>query len=973
MCTNRVRIHFAAMLSALAIAVTPIAAAQQTVSPVSQALSAIEDAAGAAAHAAISPATGLATFVTIEGGLPVPVLAPLPGTSAAATAARFLEIFGAAFGIEDASQIQAVRSDGPDAFDLVHVRFQQMHDGIPVRGGDIVVHLRQADVVVVQAKTVPRLADLSTTSTLNASDATGIAEAWVENEPGVQSAVLSVPTLEIFDPRLLTGRRSPPKLAWFVEATASDLHQLIWIDADTGSILLDFSNLQDVRERRVYDAQGTSTVPGTLVRSEGDPATGDVDTDDAYDFSGDTYDYFSARHQRDSYDAGGAPLESSVHWFSVLVCPNAFWNHTENLMVYCDGWASADDVVAHEITHAITTHTANLIYYQQPGALNESYSDIFGETVDLTNAAGTDTPDVRWLAGEDLPMGAIRDMADPNVFGDPAKVTDSAYVCDSSDNAGVHSNSGVPNHAYVLMVDGGTFNGITVTPIGMSKAAAIHYRALTTYLTAASDFSDNYDALLQACSDLATAGVEGIVTADCGSVRDALDAVEMTHPPCPEFIVTANTEGSVNVHMNIDGSIGPAIKVGTNLGVNYGDFAVADFDLDGDTDFVAATNETSPRIFYFWRTGYDAFVQRERDPKLGILVATLDPDPKASFFLDPAGGDNPLLAPDYGLGLIAAEFSEGSPPGFIETTNGVFDPGGSNGYWLATGNSHINQFFGGHFNRVDDTFDSGGIFTGWALGISSRALDVDGDRLVDLLVSEQSSGAAVDSQVFLMRGQPDYRFAAPQPVFTTDGHPATYMTLGDFNNDGRVDALAGQDDDGDPGAVFLFLGRGDGTFASTEAEAFDTRPDLESGSDQPGGGSFQAYDADNDGILDILSAAALAGPGPGASEDATLLYYRGQGDGTFEAPVTVLPTIVTRTAFAAPTTLPNMVRVIDRGGDLDNDGDVDVDDVRFVLAARNRPAVSSNDPWDLDASGRVTVLDARMLALMCTRPACRTQ
>jgi len=106
--------------------------------------------------------------------------------------------------------------------------------------------------------------------------------------------------------------------------------------------------------------------------------------------------------------------------------------------------------------------------------LNGFFSDIFGETVDLLNASGTDTPAVRWLMGEDIPgIGAIRNMANPIAFGDPGKTSDTQFVCSGIeyDNGGVHINSGVPNHAYALMVDGGIYNGITVNPIGLPRRA----------------------------------------------------------------------------------------------------------------------------------------------------------------------------------------------------------------------------------------------------------------------------------------------------------------------------------------------------------------------------------------------------------------------------------------------------------------------------------------------------------------------
>src|SRR5262249_1899458 len=146
-------------------------------------------------------------------------------------------------------------------------------------------------------------------------------------------------------------------------------------------------------------------------------------------------------------------IVSSVHYCEPSGCPlqNAFWDGTQ--MVYGTGFASADDVVAHELTHAVTQYSANLIYFNQSGALNESFSDIFGETVDLLNGKGNDTAAVRWLIGEDLSIGAIRNMMNPGKFpfSDPERTSDPHYVCPTfSDNGGVHTNSGVPNHAYAL-------------------------------------------------------------------------------------------------------------------------------------------------------------------------------------------------------------------------------------------------------------------------------------------------------------------------------------------------------------------------------------------------------------------------------------------------------------------------------------------------------------------------------------------
>jgi Zn-dependent metalloprotease len=110
-------------------------------------------------------------------------------------------------------------------------------------------------------------------------------------------------------------------------------------------------------------------------------------------------------------------------------------------------------------------------------------------------------------------------------------VSDSQYQCfPLIDQGGVHTNSGVPNHAYALMVDGGTYNGFTTTGIGLTKAGKIQYRALTRYLVSGSKFLDNYLALQQSCTDLI--GTADLSAADCEEVQKALDAVEMSRTPC---------------------------------------------------------------------------------------------------------------------------------------------------------------------------------------------------------------------------------------------------------------------------------------------------------------------------------------------------------------------------------------------------------------------------------------------------------
>jgi hypothetical protein len=168
--------------------------------------------------------------------------------------------------------------------------------------------------------------------------------------------------------------------------------------------------------------------------------------------------------------------------------------------------------------------------------------------VTLRDASGSQKADShRWLMGEDSTAfgGAIRDMWSPTCLGDPGKVSDAEYVCGTEDSGGVHSNSGVPNHGYALAVDGGTYNGTTVQGIGLTKAAAIYFQAMTAYQTPTSDFTDHADALTSSCNDLvgkplqklstraedAGASTEVISTTDCATIGAIIQAVELRTAP----------------------------------------------------------------------------------------------------------------------------------------------------------------------------------------------------------------------------------------------------------------------------------------------------------------------------------------------------------------------------------------------------------------------------------------------------------
>ncbi|MGD4048251.1 M4 family metallopeptidase, partial [Xanthomonas citri pv. citri] len=148
---------------------------------------------------------------------------------------------------------------------------------------------------------------------------------------------------------------------------------------------------------------------------------------------------YQSRFARDSLDGAGLSLKSTVRYCDPLEpCPlaNAFWNGEQ--MIYGQGFASADDVVAHELTHGVTDFSSHLFYYYQSGALNESLSDIFGELVDQADGVDGAGGPVRWQLGEDLPIGAIRSMANPPAHGDPDRTGSPLYFGGPEDNGGVH-------------------------------------------------------------------------------------------------------------------------------------------------------------------------------------------------------------------------------------------------------------------------------------------------------------------------------------------------------------------------------------------------------------------------------------------------------------------------------------------------------------------------------------------------------
>jgi Zn-dependent metalloprotease len=464
-------------------------------------------------------------------GAVAPLLKGRPNSAVEAGQA-FLSRYRDLFGLREPSREMKTEQVRNTDDDRSIVRYQQLHEGVPVVGGELIVQTTGAENRVLSAGgKVAEDLTVDVAPRVTPQDAQGTALALVSKYYGMEADRFSVsePELWVYDPRLLGGTGHGQSLVWRMEVTPAEtfpIRELVLIDAHRGSVALHFNQTDAALNRMVYDAKNMEVLPGNLVLSEGQPLTGDADADNAYRFSGDTFNFYSDHHGRDSINGAGMPLKSTVHYGSGY--ENAFWDGTQ--MVYGDGFVT-DDVAAHEMTHGVTEHESRLFYYYQSGAINEALSDIWGEFVDLTNGIGNDSDAVRWLIGEDLPIGAIRSMKSPGQYGQPERMRDSYYYCGSGDNGGVHDNAGVASKAAYLLTEGGTFNGYTIRKLsgGIPMVAKLFYEVQTNLLTSASDYQDLYNALIQAADNL------GFDASDRQAVVNAVSATEMNQQPgsCP--------------------------------------------------------------------------------------------------------------------------------------------------------------------------------------------------------------------------------------------------------------------------------------------------------------------------------------------------------------------------------------------------------------------------------------------------------
>jgi len=285
-----------------------------------------------------------------------------------------------------------------------------------------------------------------------------------------------------------------------------------------------------VKNRLMYDAQNTQTLPGKFVHGENGSETADAETNEAFAGAGVTYDFYEKIFNRNSVDDNGMTLISTVHVGKKF--NNAFWNGGQ--MAYGDGdgvhfnrFTISIDVIGHELTHGVTQYEAGLIYQDQPGALNESMSDVFGSMIKQYSKNQT-AEQADWLMGEGLftknvNAKALRSLKDPGTaYDDPNFGKDTQpkhmknYYDGHEDNGGVHINSGIPNHAfYKTAVDIGGY--------AWEKAGKIWYTALTERMRPKSNFQDVANITLEVAATLFGSGGK-----EEKAVRNGWDVVGIT-------------------------------------------------------------------------------------------------------------------------------------------------------------------------------------------------------------------------------------------------------------------------------------------------------------------------------------------------------------------------------------------------------------------------------------------------------------
>jgi len=432
-----------------------------------------------------------------------------------------------------------------DDLGMAHTRLRQELSGVPVWGGEAIVHLHDDGSLASVTDTLVLDPHVDTSPLVDAGDAVEIAImaslGWDEltADPLVDLWVYRGESADHLSWRVrlerLDGSNQPTKPVFFIDAHTG-LQLWSYEDLHTGTGDTNYygnMSFESYLSAGDYYLEDTTRSIGTYSADFGTTSMYYItDTDDVFDESWQyngveghvaamaVYDYYWDTFGRDGVDGSGGPgyvgsLTGSGDTFSVVVdygwsYANAFWSGDYMAIGGGDGSSfgslSTFDIVGHEMTHGVVEHTAALIYANEPGAVDESFADVFGAMVErsaLGESADT------WTVGEDcmtpgVPGDAVRYMADPTADGYSRDHYTDLYT-GPLDNGGVHDNAGIGYLAFYLAAEGGvhpTYPDLTVSGLGAVTVAAIWYRALTTYMTSSSDYADTREATLSAAADL---------------------------------------------------------------------------------------------------------------------------------------------------------------------------------------------------------------------------------------------------------------------------------------------------------------------------------------------------------------------------------------------------------------------------------------------------------------------------------------
>ncbi|HEY9371746.1 M4 family metallopeptidase [Streptomyces sp.] len=448
-----------------------------------------------------------------------------------------------------------------DADGTVHTRYERTYEGLPVLGGDLVVHQKKNGARSTTKATGARISVAGTQAAVPAATAKKSAVAASEEKNAAATSARKV----------IWAATGKPVLAWETvvtgvqadgtpserhvitdAATGKQLHAYEAIETGSGTsqysgaVTLDtapsFTLTDTVRGgHKTYDLNGGTNGTGTLftdaddVWGDGTPTNRQTAGVDAHYGAAVTWDFYKNELGRNGIRGDGAAAYSRVHYGNAYV--NAFWSDQCFCMTYGDGAGNAKpltslDVAGHEMTHGLTAATAGLRYSRESGGLNEATSDILGTSVEFFAANTSDAGD--YLIGEKID---IRGNGTPLRYMDkPSRDGSSADYWDR--NVGrldVHHSSGPANHFFYLLSEGSgaktingvsydspTFDGSTVTGIGRVKAYKIWYKALSTYMTSSTDYKGARTATLQAASDL-----YGATSAEYTAVATAWKAINV--------------------------------------------------------------------------------------------------------------------------------------------------------------------------------------------------------------------------------------------------------------------------------------------------------------------------------------------------------------------------------------------------------------------------------------------------------------